>query len=70
VARPTRKEPRFRAGDRVRLLSTMRPQYSGQHAVVQSLSRKSRYSHQLDKYLVRVDGQNSDIEVFDIELEK
>jgi hypothetical protein len=48
----------------------MRPQYSGQQAVVQSLSRKSRHSHQLDKYLVRVGGQNSDIEVFDIELEK
>ena len=60
--------PRFRVGDRVRIKPTLRLRHSGKHAVVAAVT-ESRYAQNLDKYMVRVDGQIIDGEVYDIELE-
>ena len=61
--------PRFRIGDRVRIHPTLRQRFTNEEGVVQSLV-KSRYSHTLDKYIVRLKASDLEIEVFDVELRK
>jgi hypothetical protein len=65
--KPRTETPRFRVGDRVLILPTLRQRWAGQRAVIGSVV-ESKYSRTLDKYLIRVDGHTSNIEVFDIEL--
>ena len=59
--------PRFRIGDRVRIIPTLHLRFANQKAVVQSIV-ESRFSHTLDKYIVRLEATDLEIEVFDIEL--
>jgi hypothetical protein len=61
--------PRFRIGDRVRIIPTLRLRFANEEGVVQSIV-ESRYSHTLDKYIVRLQATDLEIEVFDVELRK
>jgi hypothetical protein len=65
--KPRTETPRFRVGDRVLILPTLRQRWASQPALIRSVV-ESKYSRTLDKYFIRVDGHTSDIEVFDIEL--
>src|SRR5262245_32853918 len=61
--------PRFRIGDLVRIIPTLRLRFANEEGVVQSIV-ESRYSHTLDKYIVRLEATDLEIEVFDVELRK
>jgi len=68
MAAPKRTQvPRFKVGDRVHPLATLHSGLANKQAVVLSV-RESRYAHTLDKYRVRLIDDDSEIQVWDIEI--
>jgi len=61
--------PRFRIGDRVRIIPTLHLRFANEEGVVRCIA-ESRYSHTLDKYTVRLKATDLEIQVFDVELRK